>query len=48
MAHPRFAEGRLSTGFIAEEFADGFRHADAPGGDPALFVVRRRRHAPRL
>ncbi|MCH8834960.1 MAG: acetyl/propionyl/methylcrotonyl-CoA carboxylase subunit alpha [Proteobacteria bacterium] len=39
MAHPRFAEGRLSTGFIAEEFPDGFRHADAPGGDPALFVV---------
>ena len=39
MAHPRFAEGRLSTGFIAEEFPDGFRHADAPGGDPDLFVV---------
>ncbi|MCH7958097.1 MAG: acetyl-CoA carboxylase biotin carboxylase subunit, partial [Proteobacteria bacterium] len=39
MAHPRFAEGRLSTGFIAEEFPDGFRHADAPAGGPALFVV---------
>jgi propionyl-CoA carboxylase alpha chain len=25
MAHPRFREGRLSTGFIAEEFPDGFR-----------------------
>ncbi|MEE8271180.1 MAG: acetyl/propionyl/methylcrotonyl-CoA carboxylase subunit alpha [Alphaproteobacteria bacterium] len=24
MNHPRFAEGRLSTDFIAEEFADGF------------------------
>ncbi|MGQ0665153.1 MAG: acetyl-CoA carboxylase biotin carboxylase subunit [Pseudomonadota bacterium] len=24
MAHPRFREGRLSTGFIAEEFATGF------------------------
>ncbi|MEQ8966896.1 MAG: acetyl/propionyl/methylcrotonyl-CoA carboxylase subunit alpha [Azospirillaceae bacterium] len=23
-AHPRFAEGRLTTGFIAEEFPDGF------------------------
>jgi propionyl-CoA carboxylase alpha chain len=25
MAHPRFAEGRLTTNFIAEEFPDGFR-----------------------
>jgi propionyl-CoA carboxylase alpha chain len=25
MAHPRFREGRLSTGFIAEEFPHGFR-----------------------
>ena len=25
MAHPRFREGRLSTNFIAEEFADGFQ-----------------------
>ncbi|MDA5193089.1 acetyl-CoA carboxylase biotin carboxylase subunit [Govanella unica] len=24
VTHPRFAEGRLSTGFIAEEFPDGF------------------------
>ncbi|GGO10792.1 acetyl/propionyl-CoA carboxylase subuit alpha [Iodidimonas muriae] len=24
MAHPRFAEGRLSTNFIAEEYPDGF------------------------
>ena len=27
MAHPRFREGRLSTGFIAEEFAEGFSGA---------------------
>ncbi|MGP1397741.1 MAG: acetyl-CoA carboxylase biotin carboxylase subunit [Inquilinaceae bacterium] len=27
--HPRFAEGRLSTGFIAEEFPDGAVEADA-------------------
>ncbi|HYM32548.1 MAG TPA: acetyl/propionyl/methylcrotonyl-CoA carboxylase subunit alpha [Candidatus Cybelea sp.] len=26
-AHPRFQEGRLSTGFIAEEFPDGFHGA---------------------
>jgi propionyl-CoA carboxylase alpha chain len=31
MAHPRWREGRLSTGFIAEEFPDGFRGAE-PGG----------------
>lgn len=30
MAHPRFVEGRLSTGFIAEEFPDGFKGADLP------------------
>ncbi|MCS0494405.1 acetyl/propionyl/methylcrotonyl-CoA carboxylase subunit alpha [Ancylobacter sp. MQZ15Z-1] len=29
MAHPRWREGRLSTGFIAEEYKDGF-HATAP------------------
>jgi propionyl-CoA carboxylase alpha chain len=27
MAHPRFAAGRLSTGFIAEEFGDSYRPA---------------------
>ncbi len=27
MAHPRFAEGRLSTAFIAEEYPDGFHGA---------------------
>jgi propionyl-CoA carboxylase alpha subunit len=30
--HPRFIAGRLSTGFIAEEYPDGFHGADA---DPA-------------
>jgi propionyl-CoA carboxylase alpha chain len=29
MEHPRWREGRLSTGFIAEEFPDGF-HSRAP------------------
>jgi len=28
MAHPRFQEGNLSTGFIAEEFPDGFEGAE--------------------
>ena len=30
MQHPRWREGRLSTGFIAEEYPDGF-HADRAG-----------------
>ncbi|KAA2238221.1 acetyl-CoA carboxylase biotin carboxylase subunit [Salinarimonas soli] len=34
MAHPRWREGRLSTGFIAEEFPEGF-HAPAPAGEIA-------------
>jgi len=31
MQHPRWREGRLSTGFIAEEFPDGFRPLVAKG-----------------
>src|SRR5690349_14905566 len=31
MQHPRWQKGKLSTGFIAEEFPDGFRHAPAEG-----------------
>jgi propionyl-CoA carboxylase alpha chain len=31
MAHPRWREGRLSTGFIAEEFPDGFQPLRASG-----------------
>jgi len=31
MQHPRWQEGRLSTGFIAEEFPGGFHHAPAAG-----------------
>jgi propionyl-CoA carboxylase alpha chain len=34
MAHPRWQEGRLSTGFIAEEFPGGFE-APVPAGDVA-------------
>jgi propionyl-CoA carboxylase alpha chain len=34
MAHPRWREGRLSTGFIAEEFPDGF-HPIKPEGETA-------------
>ncbi len=35
MAHPRWREGRLSTGFIAEEFPDGFAER-APSGEIAI------------
>ncbi len=47
MRHPRFAEGRLSTGFIAEEFGDSFDPATLEPEDPRLFAavaaaVRRR------
>ncbi len=34
MQHPRWREGRLSTGFIAEEYPDGF-HASLPAGETA-------------
>jgi propionyl-CoA carboxylase alpha chain len=34
MQHPRWREGKLSTGFIAEEFPDGFM-APAPRGEVA-------------
>jgi propionyl-CoA carboxylase alpha chain len=34
MQHPRWREGRLSTGFIAEEFPDGFK-APRPQGEAA-------------
>ena len=30
MQHPRWREGRLSTGFIAEEFPDGFAADPSP------------------
>jgi propionyl-CoA carboxylase alpha chain len=34
MAHPRWREGKLSTGFIAEDFSGGF-HGAAPRGEVA-------------
>ena len=33
MAHPRWREGELSTGFIAEEYPDGFRGTPLEGRD---------------
>ena len=47
LAHPRFAAGDFDTGFIAEEFAQGFDPAKTPHGDPefllALAVATNRR-----
>jgi propionyl-CoA carboxylase alpha chain len=39
IAHPRFAEGRLSTNFIADEYPDGFYAGDVPTGDPLRCVA---------
>lgn len=38
MAHPRWRAGKLSTGFINEEFPDGF-HPHAPEGDRAKTIA---------
>jgi propionyl-CoA carboxylase alpha chain len=38
MQHPRWQSGKLSTGFIAEEFPQGFK-APAPEGDVALRIA---------
>jgi propionyl-CoA carboxylase alpha chain len=38
MAHPRWRAGKLSTGFIAEEFPEGF-HAHAPEGERAAVLA---------
>ena len=39
MQHPRWREGRLSTGFIAEEFPDGFHPLAAEGETEHRLVV---------
>ena len=39
LAHPRFAEGRLSTDFITEEYPDGFHSEDLRPEDPNLLVA---------
>ncbi len=39
MRHPRFVAGRLTTGFIAEEFPDGFHGVEASGEDQQLLAA---------
>ena len=41
MQHPRWREGRLSTGFIAEEFPDGFAPAKPDKGQKAVLAAGR-------
>ncbi|WP_413207266.1 acetyl-CoA carboxylase biotin carboxylase subunit [Rhodospirillum sp. A1_3_36] len=35
----RFVDGRLTTNFIAEEYADGFHAADLPAEDPTILIA---------
>ena len=39
MAHPRWRAGKLSTGFIAEEFPDGFHPKSPEGADARLLAA---------
>jgi propionyl-CoA carboxylase alpha chain len=39
MQHPRWREGRLSTGFIAEEYPDGFAPIEPDSEDKAVFAA---------
>ena len=49
LAHPRFVSGDFNTGFIAEQYSQGFRAEDVPHEDPnflaalAAFVRRKSR-----
>ena len=47
MAHPRWQAGKLSTGFIAEEFPDGFHARRAARRSGTSSRRRRRCHRPR-
>jgi len=39
LAHPKFVSGDFNTGFIAENYAGGFRAEDVPHDDPDFLVV---------
>ena len=39
LAHPRFVAGDFNTGFIAENYAQGFRAEDVPHADPDMLVA---------
>jgi propionyl-CoA carboxylase alpha chain len=39
LAHPKFVSGEFNTGFIAENYAHGFRAEDVPHNDPDFLVA---------
>ena len=39
LAHPRFASGNLTTGFIDDVYPDGFNSSDTHHADPALLAA---------
>jgi len=39
LGHPRFVAGDFNTGFIAENYAQGFRTEDVPHDDPDLLLA---------
>jgi len=39
LAHPKFVSGDFNTGFIAEQYAQGFRAEDVPHDDPDFLVA---------
>lgn len=39
LAHPRFVSGDFNTGFIAENYAHGFRAEDVPHDSPELLIA---------
>jgi propionyl-CoA carboxylase alpha chain len=39
LAHPKFVSGDFNTGFIAENYAHGFRAEDVPHDDPDFLVA---------
>ena len=39
LAHPRFVAGDFNTGFIAENYSQGFRSEDVPHADPYSLVA---------
>jgi len=39
LAHPKFIAGDFNTGFIAEQYAQGFRAEDVPHSDPDFLVA---------
>ena len=45
--HPRFRSGEITTGFIAEEYPEGFHGAPEQTGDACRRSRRRRRRSPR-